>query len=62
LIGVVAVRDPPRKEVSASIKKCREAGISVIMITGDIKETAECIAKEIGIIEEGDESERSLTG
>lgn len=62
LIGVVAVRDPPRKEVSASIKKCREAGISVIMITGDIKETAECIAKEIGIIEEGEENERSLTG
>lgn len=53
IIGVVAVRDPPRKEVKDSIQKCKEAGISVIMITGDIKETAESIAKDIHIISEG---------
>lgn len=62
IIGVVAVRDPPRPEVKASIQKCREAGISVIMITGDIKETAESIARDIGIIHAGDEANRSLTG
>jgi len=51
-LGVVAVRDPPRKEVAPAIKRCREAGISVIMITGDVKETANSIASDIGIIEE----------
>lgn len=62
IIGVVAVRDPPRPEVAASIEKCKQAGISVIMITGDIKETAESIARDIGIIYAGDEETRSLTG
>jgi len=62
LIGVVAVRDPPRPEVKSAIQRCKEAGISVIMITGDIKETAESIARDIGIIKAGDEKNRSLTG
>ena len=53
LVGVVALRDPPRPEVRFSIEKCKDAGISVIMITGDIKETAESIAKEISIISAG---------
>lgn len=62
LIGVVALRDPPRPGVKESIQRCKDAGISVIMITGDIKETAESIAKEISIINEGDEKTRSFTG
>jgi Ca2+-transporting ATPase len=62
LVGVVALRDPPRPEVKHAIAKCKDAGISVIMITGDIKETAESIAKEITIINEGDEKTRSFTG
>jgi Ca2+-transporting ATPase len=62
LVGVVALRDPPRPEVKAAIAKCKDAGISVIMITGDIKETAESIAKEISIINEGEEKTRSFTG
>lgn len=63
LIGVVALRDPPRLEVKDSILKCKEAGISVIMITGDIKETAESIAKDVGILRDTDNlKERSFTG
>jgi len=62
LIGLVGLRDPPRSEVKDAIRKCQEAGISVIMITGDIKETAESIATEIGIIQKGEEKDRSFIG
>lgn len=61
ILGVVAVRDPPREEVKGSIQKCKEAGIAVIMITGDIKETAQSIGREIGIVHD-DYKERSYTG
>lgn len=49
-------------EVRDAIEKCKDAGISVIMITGDIKETAESIAKDIHLIEDGEEKTRSYTG
>ena len=48
-IGLVALEDSPREEVKPALKLCREAGIKVKMITGDNKETAVQIAKEIGL-------------
>ncbi len=54
LLGIVGMIDPPRKEVMASIKSCQDAGIKVIMITGDHKATAVAIAKNLGIYKEGD--------
>ncbi|MGM5482265.1 MAG: calcium-translocating P-type ATPase, SERCA-type [Nanobdellota archaeon] len=48
-LGLVGMMDPPRHEVISSIKKCHDAGINVKMITGDHKETAIAIAKELGI-------------
>jgi Ca2+-transporting ATPase len=62
LIGVVAIQDPPRPEVTEAIRLCRNAGISVIMITGDIKETAQAIGKEIGIVSESELVYSSFTG
>lgn len=49
-IGLTGMIDPVRPEVKAAIEKCRHAGIRPIMITGDHKDTAVAIAKELGII------------
>lgn len=48
-IGFMAMIDPPREEVKDSIKKCKSAGITPIMITGDHKNTAFAIASELDI-------------
>jgi magnesium-transporting ATPase (P-type) len=50
LAGLVGLEDPPRPEVPAAIQKCAEAGIKIIMITGDHPHTAVAIAREIGLV------------
>ncbi len=52
LVGVVGMMDPPRPKVKEAIAKAKEAGIRVIMKTGDHKDTAVAIAKQIGLIDE----------
>ena len=53
-IGIMGIIDPPREEVKHAISTCKEAGIKVIMITGDHKLTATSIAKDLGIYKKGD--------
>jgi Ca2+-transporting ATPase len=48
-VGIIGFIDPPRKEVKNAIKTCQDAGINVIMITGDHPETARTIASQVGI-------------
>jgi sodium/potassium-transporting ATPase subunit alpha len=49
-VGLMGLHDPPRPEVPDAISKCREAGIKIIMITGDASRTAVAIGKQIGLV------------
>ena len=51
LCGMVGLEDPPRPEVKEAISQCREAGIKVIMVTGDHPHTALAIGRQIGQIQ-----------
>ena len=53
-LGLIGLEDPIRTEVPQAIKECKEAGIKVIMITGDFPATAKSIAKQIGLSDKGE--------
>ena len=58
-LGLTGMIDPVRPEVKAAIEECRTAGIRPVMITGDHKDTAVAIAKELGIITD---ASQAITG
>ena len=62
LRGVVGLEDPAREGVEQAISRCRDAGVSVVMVTGDHAQTAENIAAEIGIVDETNTAQQFLGG
>ncbi len=61
-VGIMGMIDPPRDEVKNAIAICKQAGIRVVMITGDHKLTATAVAKELNLLGENDEKGKVLTG
>jgi magnesium-transporting ATPase (P-type) len=51
LVGLAAMKDPPRPEVKKAVESARRAGIKIVIITGDYGPTAQAIAEEVGIVE-----------
>lgn len=55
LLGLVGIADPPRPEAIVAVAAARKAGVRTVMATGDARETAEAIAKEMGLLLPGDD-------
>lgn len=62
LLGIFGLEDPPRAGVRDAVARCRSAGVSVVMVTGDHLATARNIAGELGIAESSDEKHRFVNG
>jgi Ca2+-transporting ATPase len=60
-LGLVGLRDPPRREVRPALDACRRAGVRVVMVTGDQPATAAAIAGAVGLVPE-DEEVRTVVG
>jgi P-type Ca2+ transporter type 2C len=55
LLGLIGIADPPRAEATAAVRAARDAGIKVVMITGDHPATAMAIAREMGVVRAGED-------
>ncbi|XP_065649784.1 sodium/potassium-transporting ATPase subunit alpha-like isoform X2 [Hydra vulgaris] len=59
-VGMMSMLDPPRAAVPDAVSKCRSAGIKIIMVTGDHPTTAKAIAKNVGIISDGNDTAEDI--
>lgn len=59
-LGLFGIIDPPRDEVKSAIAQCKSAGIRLVMVTGDNKDTAVAIAREVGLLEKHDDGSQDV--
>ncbi len=62
LLGLVGMSDRPKENVEAAIRTCQDAGIRIVMLTGDQRETAKSVASELGIISSQADETKILSG
>ena len=62
VIGVVGLKDPVRKNSVESIEKCKLAGVRIIVISGDAKETTMAVARELNVLQKSDHDSGIFTG
>jgi Ca2+-transporting ATPase len=60
LLGLIGLQDPPRAEARDAVQRCKRAGIRTVMITGDHPDTARAIARELGMLDRGDDVVRGV--
>jgi Ca2+-transporting ATPase len=60
LLGLIGIADPPRSDVAESLQACRDAGIRVVMVTGDHPATARTIARQVGLLPASEDDEPIL--
>jgi Ca2+-transporting ATPase len=61
-VGLAGMMDPPRPEAKIALEQCHEAGIRVIMVTGDNPDTAAAIGRDLGFLAPGEKNPPTLTG
>ena len=62
ILGIVGMKDPVRLDSAISIERCTEAGVRVIVISGDSRETTAAIAKELDVLRDHEDNDRIFTG
>lgn len=62
IVGVVGMKDPVRSDSASSIERCRQAGVRLIVISGDARETTSAVARELKVLQDREDNTKTFTG